>query len=286
MQNYFLTKKLTKPTFFTTLLSSIFIAKLSFAGSLMVTPNRVELDNKNNKTSEVQLINRSDQTTTYRVSFQHLRMTTDGAYEEIEPGKENGEKFADDLIRFSPKQVTLKPGETQTVRLMIKKSDSAKNGEYRSHLLFREEAPADFGTNVEKKSKNDKNISVVLKPLFGISIPVLVKNGQVTANASIKNLTLKTDAKDNDILAVELARSGNGSTYGNVTVTLSPKNSDKKYDIGTLNNVAIFYPNENRKVNVPLTLPKNVKLEDGLISVVYQSPQLLAQRTLAVDSQN
>ena len=213
-------------------------------------------------------------------------MTTDGAYEEIEKGKEGNEKFADEMVRFSPKQVTLKPGETQTVRLMLKKSDNAKNGEYRSHLLFREEAPAEFGTNVENKGKNDKKISVVLKPLFGISIPVLVKNGQVTANAAIKNLVLKTDDKNNDVLAVELSRNGNGSTYGNVTVTLSPKNSDKKYDIGTVNNVAIFYPNDSRKINVPLTLPKNVKLEDGLINVVYQSPQLLAQKTMTLENQN
>jgi P pilus assembly chaperone PapD len=278
--------KVTKPTTaLAVLLSSLFLAKASYAGNLMVTPSRVELDNKT-KTTEVQLINRSDQTTTYRVSFQHLRMTTDGAYEEVAKGQEGKDKFADDMVRFSPKQVTLKPGETQTIRLMVKKSDGAKAGEYRSHLLFREEAPAEFGANVENKEKNDKKISVVLKPLFGISIPVIVRNGEVTANAIIKNLAVKTDSKDNDILSVELARTGNGSTYGNVTVSLTPKGSDKKYDIGAVNNVAVFYPNESRKVTVPLTLPKNIKLEDGMISVIYQSPQLLAQKTLTLDSGN
>jgi P pilus assembly chaperone PapD len=270
---------------FSVFLSTLLISKAALAGNLMVSPSRVELNNKQ-LTQEVQLVNKGSETSTYRISFQHLRMTENGTYEEIQKGKEGKEKFADNLVRFSPKQVTLKPGEIQTVRLMFKRSSNIDPGEYRSHLLLKEEAPADFGANVEKNEKNTKQISVVLKPLFGISIPVIVRSGAVTANASIKNLAIKTDAKDNQILSVELARTGNGSTYGNINVSLTPKNSDKKYDIGTVSNVAVFYPNENRKINVPLTLPKDVSLEDGVLNVSYQAPKLLAQKVMNLESKN
>ena len=48
----------------------------------MITPQRVELDNKN-KSTEVKLINRNnDATTTYRISFIHFKMTEDKVYDD------------------------------------------------------------------------------------------------------------------------------------------------------------------------------------------------------------
>ena len=43
---------------------------------------------------------------------------------------------AADLVRYSPRQVELAPGEVQTVRIQIRKPEGLKDGEYHSHLVF------------------------------------------------------------------------------------------------------------------------------------------------------
>ncbi len=244
-------------------LSSLTIAKFANAGGIMITPSRVDLSEKNTS-QEVKLINKGNETTTYRITFQHLRMNKNGTYEEIKETAQGKEQFADDLVAFSPKQVTLKPGEVQTVRLMFKKSANLNDGEYRSHLLLREEASADFGKNVEqpKKDGGKKTISVVLKPLFGTSIPVVVTKGNVSGKAEIKEAAVKSRKAVN----VRLARSGNASVFGDLIVTLTDK-SGKKSEIGTLNNIAVFYPYDEREVSIALN--KDVKASDGTLEVNY-----------------
>ena len=248
-----------------------------YAGGLMVTPSRLEF--KGNTTSqEVKLINKNDQPVTYRISLQHLRMDENGNYKEIAENETNvQEKFADDLLRFSPRKITLKANEVQTIRVAIKKDASLADGEYRSHLLFREEPAADFkqANNVEAATakKDDKTISVVLKPLFGISIPVIVNNGKSEANSAIENLAIKSDEKDKNkkLVAFDLTRSGNASLYGNVSVTFKQNKTGKEHDVGALNSLSVFYPYPKRNVTVALNLPKDIKLTDGVLSVKYSA---------------
>jgi hypothetical protein len=246
-------------------LSLMAFSRFAYAGGLMVVPSRVSIDEKN-PSQEVKLINKGTEVTTYRVSFQHLRMNKNGAYEEIKEGSKDGqEQFADDLVQFSPKQVTLKPDETQTVRLMFKKPKDLADGEYRSHLLLKEEASADFGKNVDEVTKkNSKKISVTLKPLFGASIPVVVTNGSVVSSVEIKDAKIK-DKK----ASFTLDRSGNASVYGDLLVTAVDKNTGKKQELGALNNVSVFYPYPNRNVVIDLNLPKEIKLANQMIEINY-----------------
>jgi len=259
--------------FFVTLVFLLLMTNSSYSGGLMVTPHRVELSDKN-KSTEVKLVNRSDDaTTTYRISFVHFKMTEDGGYETIkdEDIKANGEeKFADDLIVYSPKKVTLKANETQTIRLMFKKPANLASGEYRSHLLLQEEAPADFGHSVEKKVKCDKKISVTLKPLFAISIPTIVKNGELNGKVDIAEVELQEPNKkngDKKSLLVKLTRAGNSGVYSNIVATFTKKGSTDKQKIGEMNGIAVFYPYHNRNVVIPLDVPKNIKLYYGTIEV-------------------
>lgn len=233
------------------------------AGGLMVTPNRVVLNEKN-ASQEVKLINRGTESVTYRISFQHLRMNKDGSYTEIKDTAGAKEKFADEIIPFSPRQTTLKAGETQTVRLVFKKPSGIADGEYRSHLLMQEEAPADLGKNVEtaKTDKKDKRISVILKPLFGASIPVIATVGKVDAKAEIKNVKISGNK-----LKLTLARSGNASVYGDLIVTTTDKQSGKQTEIGALNSVSVFFPYDERLVTI--TLDKAAKTSAEAVDVKF-----------------
>jgi hypothetical protein len=266
------------------------------ASKLMITPTRIEFKGSN-RTSEVRLINRSDEETTYRISFQNLMMEESGSYKEIKPEDAKGdENFAHKLIRFSPRRFTLKPGEVQLVRFMVRKPKDLKIGEYRSHALFSEEAAADFGNNIENQNKKNDNISVVLKPLFGISIPVIVTHGDLDAKAQITDAKIKSDKRGKQIIAMKLSRSGNASLYGDIIATLKPNNSDKEFEIGAINGISIFYPHDSRNAEMKVDIPSNINLKDSVIDIKYYKKesggsghdknQILAQKQIAVGAIN
>ena len=105
------------------------------SGDLLVAPTRVVFEARR-RSAEVTLVNIGTDTATYRISFVHQRMKPDGSLEAVDtPGP--GEAFADDLVRFSPRQVTLEPRVAQTVRMQLRIPAGLTAGEYRSHLLFR-----------------------------------------------------------------------------------------------------------------------------------------------------
>ena len=64
-------------------------------------------------------------------------MNENGIYKTIEgPAEKFGVNAIENYIRYSPRQVRLNPNEKQTIRLMMRRSNSMKEGEYRSHLMF------------------------------------------------------------------------------------------------------------------------------------------------------
>ena len=104
-------------------------------GGLLVAPTRLVFEGRS-RGGEVTLVNSGTETTTYRIEVIRLRMKEDGSFEDVvEP--QAGERFANDLIRYSPRQVTLDPGVPQTVRVQLRLPAALEEGEYRSHLLFR-----------------------------------------------------------------------------------------------------------------------------------------------------
>lgn len=266
------------------------------ASKLMITPTRIEFKGSE-RTSEVRLINRSDETTTYRISFQNLMMEESGSYKEIKPEDVKGdENFAHKLIRFSPRRFTLKPGEVQLVRFMVRKPKDLKIGEYRSHALFSEEASPDFGNNIENQNKKSDNISVVLKPLFGISIPVIVTHGDVNAKVQITKAQIESDKRGKQLISMKLERSGDASLYGDIIATLKPNNSNKEYEIGSINGISVFYPYDKRNAQMKVNIPSNVNLKDSVIDIKYYKKdsgssshdknQLLAQKQITVGAIN
>lgn len=257
----------------------------------MIMPVRVEFKD-GDKVQEVKLVNQGKEAGTYRISFQHLRMKEDGSYEEItETSPKGAEKFADDLIRYAPKRVVLKAGETQNIRLMLVKPKGAP-GEYRSHLLLREELPPEPKKEAEA---NQKNISVSIRPVFGISIPVIVRYGKPSFKINIENVKMVTLDEKTKAKAVEvkITRAGNYSSRGNIIVNFTPKGSTTSKQIGVINSLYVFYPYPSRTIRVPIDKDANLK-GGGMIEVKYmnapeegqvanEKDRPLAQKSLTVN---
>lgn len=114
---------------------------------LMLFPTRIVLE-KNQRAAQVELINQGRSPETYRINLVNRRMSETGEFIPVgTPGP--GEQFADPLLRYSPRQVTIAPGGSQTVRILLRKPAELAAGEYRSHLQFDRVAETSADSSVE-----------------------------------------------------------------------------------------------------------------------------------------
>lgn len=241
-----------------------------FAGaSLAIAPTRVVFEGRE-RTASVGLINRGNETAVFRISFQQKRMTAEGKLEAIDKPEKNG-PYADGMLRYSPRQITLPPGKTQVVRILLRKPPNLPEGEYRSHLLFRE-VPSDASKSINKSLSNKKNLSIRIIPVVGISIPVIIRQGKLTASTGLENLNLKLDPKNSNagILDLDITRSGNKSVFGDFTVYL--KQGTSKLVVGKANGVAVYPPLTRRKFKLAIQAPNGTSLRQGELEVVYAIP--------------
>lgn len=254
------------------------------AGQLMVAPTRVIFEARD-RTAKVSLVNNGDETTTYRLQFTRKRMTVDGQFVDVDTPQE-GELFSDEMIRFSPRQVTLPPGQSQTIRLILRKPANLPAGEYRSHLLFKS-VPKTRSSSIEALDKSkSEGLNIELTPVLGISIPVIVRHGKTEATVTIDDVKLGKTPKGQDAIQFSIKRSGNQSVYGDFHITFQ-KQGGKPLTLSKANGISVYSPNPERIVSLPLYLPKGVKLQGGQLTLTYSNPVeqgggQIAQKTVTI----
>lgn len=250
-------------------------------GGVSVSPQRIVFEGRD-RTAEVALINKSAKPVKYRIFFKNMRMKEIGGYEVItEPGP--GDQFADKLIRYSPREITVPANSAQTVRLMLRKPRNLKEGEYRSHLAFQALPPPDAGSDIEKEALGEGQLSVRFIAMVSVSIPVIVRHGDnLSAQVAIGKMTLEPSESEEapPQLAVQLTRQGNRSEFGDLTVTYQPA-SGEKVEVGLARGISIYVPNSSRTMKVPLKLPDGVQLKGGTLHTVYSARQDKGGGTLA-----
>lgn len=239
-------------------------------GDLLVAPTRILFDG-NRRSSEVTLVNIGANTATYRISLTHLRMTPEGELVEI-PEATSADRIADELVRFSPRQVTLEPGVAQTVRIQLRKPAELEAGEYRSHLLFRAVPPPELLTSIEnERTETESGLSIRLIPIYGVSIPLIVRHGETGANASISDVRLAGVPEGTPpTVTFKLHREGNQSVYGNLRVSFRPRSGPEAV-LGMIGGVAVYTPLAYREVQIPLQVQEGTILSGGSLRVVYTS---------------
>lgn len=252
--------------------------------NLMLHPTRVVFE-KNQRAAQVELVNNGTEPASYRISLVNRRMSETGQFSPID-GPSEGDQFAHDYLRYSPRQITLAPGETQMVRIMLRKPANLTPGEYRSHLQFDKLPDAKEANSIEALQKSNRGIGVVLNVLVGASLPVIVRHGDTTASVSLTQLELKRSAGEPPVLALQLNRSGNRSVYGDLAVSFTP-HSAAEQSLAKIGGVAVYTPNPLRRAQIMLQTPPGMELARGTLRVTYREPldqgsKLLAEATLAV----
>ncbi len=248
---------------------------------LMLHPTRIVFD-KNMRAAQVELINNGSKPASYRISLVNRRMSDAGQFEPADtPGE--GERFADAMLRYSPRQVTLQPGTAQTVRIMLRKPADLAEGEYRSHLLF-DKLPDVEGSASIEQAGNGGQIGVTMNALVGASMPIIVRHGNLGATVSLGGLALQKDAARNTVLALRFERDGASSVYGDVSVSFTPRGG-KPALLAQIGGIAVYTPNRVRQATLPLQLPKGMQLTGGTLEVAFRDRpeaggKLLAQASL------
>lgn len=243
--------------------AALFGAAHAQLGGLAVAPTRVVFEGRE-RSESVTLINQSDKEQTYRVFFEQRRMNAEGVLEDAsQPAP--GELHADALIRFSPRQVTIAPGSTQTIRLLARAPGDLASGEYRSHLVF-QTVPDNVGVSIEAPT-NDKEISVNLVPIYGVSIPVILRRGDLSAQSRIVSARVEKNLNGQASYdaVIDVAREGDRSAY--LDFAVSAELGGDAREIGRAVGIAVYVPNASRTVRIPLEIENLSELSGARLTV-------------------
>lgn len=213
-------------------------------GDLLVAPTRLVLDGR--KSAEVILNNVGQEPATYRISVEFRRMTEDGGLEDVATPSDR-DKLAEEMIVYAPRRVTLAPREPQVIRVAARPPAGLPDGEYRVHMLFRAVPAATPVTAAAAAGDAPKSISFALIPVYGVTIPIIVRLGNLQVKSSIDNPQLETRNGKRSI-ALDLTRSGERSTFGDVRVL----KAGVKDPIAIQSAVAVYTEVGKRRVHVPL----------------------------------
>lgn len=261
-------------------------ARAQGMGNLTVTPTRVVFEGRD-RSAVIALVNSGPEAAIYRVSVINMRMTESGQFERIEDGnRKPGERFADSLFRFAPRQVELAPGGTQNIRLLLRKPAGLADGEYRSHLLIQSIPKDGAGQSVEAPTTQE-GVSINLLVIPGVSLPVIVRHGTLDAEGAISDMNVlppeRPDAPPR--LGFRINRSGARSLFGDLTARYFPPDGAEGLVVSQMNQLAVYTPNATRSVVMALTLPPGVILgPGGRLEVTYDTTPLEGGTTMAKGS--
>jgi len=241
---------------------------LADGSNVLIFPKRVVFSERT-RSAEVTLVNRGNKPVTYRISLVDRRMTSTGALEDADS---TSEAFsARPLLRYSPRQILVRAGERQTVRIAVRKPEDLEPGEYRSHLLAKA-LPAEGEVASIEAAANPNAMGVRITPLPGISIPVIVRHGELAASVGLSDLAFENTSPDAPpTLSFQLERDGLRSVYGDLMASFTPNHAGKEEVVAVVKGIAIYPPLGKITRRVRLQTSPGSRLRDGRLRLRFRS---------------
>ncbi len=189
----------------------------------------------------------------------------DSSLTQLDPDAETDDiKWADKMIRFAPRRVTIPPGGSQQVRLLLRRPKDLEQGEYRGHMQIVTEVEA-------KPYENDPNptkpsIQLTVQP--AISLPIFVRHGKLSAEASITNAKLFKSEKGLKV-TLTLNRTGNRGLYGDFDFVCNDGGENKI--LREIGGIAIYPETTNRDLTFNLELSDTTVANCSKVDVLYRA---------------
>ncbi len=260
------------------LAASCWAAPAAAQGDLLVAPTRVIVSGAGS--SEVVLSNIGNTAATYRISLELRRMEADGNFKEIAEAEASpAEKAALEMVRHAPRRITLLPGQPQAVRISARPAPELPDGEYRVHMSFRAVPPAvtpeEAAREAQQAAAAGGGLTIKLTPVYGITIPVFVRKGNLDAKAGIANAHLVRNP-GGSYVELDMTRTGQRSVYGEL-IGKAPSGEV----LFNMRGVAVYAELTKRIVRVPIGADQLPKLR-GPVRIEYRElpengGQLLAE---------
>jgi hypothetical protein len=269
------------------LLGSLFAH--SATADILISPQRVVMDDANRQ-AVISLHNPGDRPRSYRLEWVERMQSPGGGLVAVD-GKDNPRSAAS-MLRFSPRQIAVPPGTTQTVRLNYRPSDGLAPGEYRSHLRIGMEPDknvpgSEGGTEVARGQQGGMNFR--LEALMSFAVPVFVRHGAGSVSSEITQVRphmTEHEGRQHPALDVTLSRSGEHSAIGKLVVH-QQQNANAPVDkIGETGGVAIY--TELKQLTRTILLHPDAQLTPGSwIRVSYegegaQTGQVFSERVFQI----
>lgn len=270
-------KKFAKNCVFVAGVSTIALSTpVNAQGDLLVAPTRVVLDGS--RGTEVILSNIGEDEATYRIGLELRRMTENGRLLPVERRDASAdEEAALGMIRYAPRRITLPPGQPQAVRLAARPGADLPDGEYRVHMSFKAiPRPREV---TQSEDVPPEGVSIQLIPIYGVTIPIIVRQGRLEAQAAITQPRIEQGEQGPE-LVMSISRSGDSSVYGVLTIA-KPGQSEP---IVTLRGLAVYPELDERLVRVRLTPEQHASLTGQLRIEYREIPQAGGGLIAAVDS--
>lgn len=206
---------------------------------LLISPTRVAFLERD-RTHQVTLINNGTERRTYRIEWVEQTLLPAGGYKQEVP---EGFKSASPFLRYSPKQVSLGPGERQIIKLLLRKPQDFADGEYRSHLKFVALPPE---SEIEQVTAG---IAMKLDAFLSYSIPIVIRQGSVDRLPNIEQVNFFRDSNNKAQIRVDMKKDVSVGFVGNVIASFKTSDGNET-EIARLNSVNFFHEQNARQLQL------------------------------------
>lgn len=228
---------------------------------LQILPTRIVLDDE--RSADITLVNRGDSAGNYRLILRNIRTDDLGAFSTIETPLD-GELFADKMIRYSPRQVTVEANSKQKVRLVARKPKGLAEGEYRSHLVFRSLPKQQSVLD----SSDSEAVDLSLKPIVEVTIPIILRHGELSASAVISDVQLIQNEDGGQAIQLTVNRQGNRSLYGDIEVWWKSSNNSEQR-VALAKGISVYVPNQRKIVTLDVDVDPPMVIQGGRLRVSF-----------------
>lgn len=246
----------------------VIIALMSFwvEANLVIHPIRIQF-NPGERSTEVTLLNDSKTTNTYRLEWREKLAKQGGGYTDLKGDALKNFPTASSMVRFTPRQVTLKPGERQTIKLSLRKPARLGEGEYRSHLIFKALPPP---AALKAPDEQTAGLTMSLNLITSFVIPVVVQNGNANSSVSLNSAAIIYDAAipGKSSVVVHASRTGKYSTFGDVEAYWTPTGGKERLIAKT--SAFTFWPELNKTFTTLAWVGADFAPTNGKLRILYK----------------
>ncbi len=232
--------------------------------NLQVFPTRIFLSEKS-ASSHVTLKNPTNETLKFRISAAFYKMSVSGEMSKVEKPTE-ADPALTNYLQFSPKTISIGPGETQVVRMMVKKTPADFLGDHYAHLHFE---PMD-STAIKKEKEA---ATMVLQGRVAIAIPVVYRKGATDLQISLDQMSLKKN-KEGVNVNVLIKNSGKSFSYGDIVLRAIHKG--QPIEVRKVTGISSYLPQRQWNLQIPQARWTELKketedLKDTTFLLTYSS---------------